>query len=752
MPDHPTRSAAPGDTRSVVDADATSAPSESSDPSHASPAVFRYEFGDEIARGGMGVIHRATDTVLGREVAVKVLSERFGPGSGAARRFADEARITAQLQHPAIPPIHDLGTLPDGRPFLAMKLIKGDTLDELLKESTDRGRFVAAFEAVCQAVAFAHSKDVVHRDLKPANVMVGNFGEVQVMDWGLAKQLRNAERGTRNQDQDPDATADVSPNPHSAIRIPNSDLTQAGSVLGTPAFMPPEQAIGAIDQIDARSDVFGLGGILCAILTGRPPFQGETAESTRQLAAKGKVQDCFARLDASGADPEMVALCKRCLAPEKDDRPANAGAVAKTVAELRAAADERARQAELNRAKAEGEKTAAEVRATELRRRRKLTVTAGAVVGITLAVATAVSTWQARLARAAETSAREAETTARSEEAAARKAQADAVAARDAETRERESTDEVVAFVSSVFSFASSGGQGKQPVRDPTVRQALDNAEVKIRDRFSARPLVEAKVRKAIGEAFHGLRDFVGALPHFRRRLDIHRAALGDDHETTWVDMNNVGQILANLGGKHYAEAELLLGTVLAKKRTRLGDENLSTLKGINNLAGLYRRQARAEAQLITAVPYPLNLPHLIRRGERLALSETLQEENYRVCVRTLPADHEHRLNGANNMGALRIDQGRPGEAVPYFREAAEGYQKSVGDRFPTAQCWSNVGDAFWVQEKLAAAAAEYRKALTILDRIPAQEGAALRKQIDGRLAQIQAIGDIPSPRVVNRP
>src|SRR5262249_30223272 len=146
-----------------------------------------------IARGGMGVIFRATDNALGREVAIKVLVERFAPDSGTARRFADEARIAAQLQHPGIPPVHDVGTLPDGRPFLAMKLIKGQTLEELLQARPDvsgeRGRYVAVFEQVCQAVAYAHSRGVIHRDLKPSNVMVGAFGEVQVMDWGLAKVL-----------------------------------------------------------------------------------------------------------------------------------------------------------------------------------------------------------------------------------------------------------------------------------------------------------------------------------------------------------------------------------------------------------------------------------------------------------------------------------------------------------------------------------------------------------------------------------
>src|SRR4051812_45824775 len=175
----------------------------------AAPAAgtARYVLGGEIARGGMGVVYRATDVTLGREVAVKVLLEQYGPESGVARRFADEARITGQLQHPAIPPVHDLGILPDGRPFLAMKLIKGQTLEELLKDRTDpsadRGRFVAAFEAVCQAVAYAHAHDVVHRDLKPANVMVGSFGEVQVMDWGLAKVLTD---GRESPDADPDET------------------------------------------------------------------------------------------------------------------------------------------------------------------------------------------------------------------------------------------------------------------------------------------------------------------------------------------------------------------------------------------------------------------------------------------------------------------------------------------------------------------------------------------------------------------
>src|SRR5262249_10446081 len=149
------------------------------------PQVPGYELLGEVGRGGMGVVHRARDLSLDRDVAVKLLQDGYPADSPIARRFTDEARITAQLQHPGVPAVYRMGALPDSRPFLAMRLIKGRTLAALLGErpdpAADRGRFVAIFEHVCQAVAYAHSLRVIHRDLKPSNVMVGKFGEVQVM-------------------------------------------------------------------------------------------------------------------------------------------------------------------------------------------------------------------------------------------------------------------------------------------------------------------------------------------------------------------------------------------------------------------------------------------------------------------------------------------------------------------------------------------------------------------------------------------
>src|SRR5262245_38032874 len=152
-------------------------------------SIQRYELKEEIGRGGMGSVYYARDTRLKRDVAVKVLLSRYATAGSAAVRFVEEALITGQLQHPGVPPVHDLGTLPDGRPFIAMKLIRGRTLSAL-RSATDRpdpSRLIAIFERICQTVAYAHAKHVIHRDLKPGNVMVGQFDEVQVMDWGLAK-------------------------------------------------------------------------------------------------------------------------------------------------------------------------------------------------------------------------------------------------------------------------------------------------------------------------------------------------------------------------------------------------------------------------------------------------------------------------------------------------------------------------------------------------------------------------------------
>jgi WD40 repeat protein/NTP pyrophosphatase (non-canonical NTP hydrolase) len=359
------------------------------------PLVPGYELLGLVGEGGMGLVYRARELAFDRDVAVKLLKPKYPADSPAARRFVDEARITGQLQHPAIPPVHHIGTLPDGRPFLAMKLIKGDTLADRLDaaDPAERLRLVPAFAQVCQAVAYAHSRKVLHRDLKPSNVMVGAFGEVLVMDWGMAKVLTDAGAAVTE-------AAEPGAGEGTEVRTDRApDLaTQAGAVMGTPAYMAPEQAAGEIDKVDERSDVFGLGAVLCAVLTGKPPYQGPSTDSVRVKAIRGELADAFARLDGCGADPEVVALCKRCLSVDRDARPRHAGDVAAAVAAHLAAVEERARQAELDR-----------VRAEERRQKRRVQrVLAGAVLLLLAAVVTGATV--ARLWQDAEVAKAEAET------------------------------------------------------------------------------------------------------------------------------------------------------------------------------------------------------------------------------------------------------------------------------------------------------------------------------------------------------
>lgn len=677
-----------------------------------------YQLLEEIGRGGMGVVYRARDQALNREVAVKILQDKYGPSSGTAVRFVEEARITGQLQHPGIPAIYQVGALPDGRPFLAMKLIKGETLDAILKSKSPVDA-LGVFEGISQAVGYAHAHGVIHRDLKPANVMVGSFGEVQVMDWGLAKVISPGQTTKQSDSAEPQVTAAATE--IRSLRDSDGSFTQAGSILGTPAFMPPEQAAGELNKIDTRSDVFGLGAILCVLLTGQPPFDGKDSDSVRLNAVRGKTEAAFARLDASGADPDVIALCKRCLSFEPDDRPKTANDVATAVAALRRAADDRAKQAERD-------KLSAEVRAAEQAKRRKaglwatgvvFTVLAAGIVGTTAGLLRADAhakaadeareqadqareqaelkrkeaeekRQEAEKARIAEEIAKknadekrkEAENARAAEEIAKKNAleakntaelrQKDAERAREVTTQQRRLALDTVRDVLLRVDDLMKNDAKLAPLRIEIIRRMLEDVD-RIRDHAKKNPLedrTEAVAYNRLGEVYFKSNRIEDALMWYRKSY----VALGTLNKDTPNDTNAMRNLAASASS--LAEAEWRFGNgprshELRIQALELRQKRLTIVQNTPNIDEIELRSAEMDVadslQFLAYDELRMGNPVIARDHYLMAdkayaalgvpLANTIRVRRYRCEIKVRLADTAARLE--------RLD-----EAEKLFREA----------------------------------------------------------------------------------
>jgi serine/threonine protein kinase/WD40 repeat protein len=284
---------------------------ESAGDTNGSGVAGHYTKGAEIAKGGMGAVLEANDQLLGRTVAMKVVRHDIGDSESIRLRFIREATVLARLEHPSIVPIYEMGKDAEGRLYYTMKKVEGRTLQALLddlkagKAATVKeytlDRLLNIYRKICEAMAFAHAKGVIHRDLKPENVMVGQFGEVLVMDWGLAKVLYDVAQ-TAQEMQLLASAGSAATNPKestlptgfaelsdSQLRGSSQNLTVDGAVMGSPQYMPPEQAEGKVGDLDERADVFSLGGILYAILTLRPPVEGRTVKEVLDKVKSGNI-------------------------------------------------------------------------------------------------------------------------------------------------------------------------------------------------------------------------------------------------------------------------------------------------------------------------------------------------------------------------------------------------------------------------------------------------------------------------------
>jgi hypothetical protein len=270
----------------------------------------RYATAGVVGEGGMGRVLEARDLQFSRTVAVKQLLHDHA-GVGARERFALEALVTGNLEHPGVPTVYERGVLPDGSPFYAMRLVRGRTLGEAISDARDlaaRLKLVPTIIKVAQTLGFAHERGIVHRDIKPDNVIVGRYGEAVVLDWGIAKVRGIAKSGdpvVRSGDGT-DAKSD------------SSSATRHGSIMGTPAYMAPEQAAGDVAKIDERTDVFALGALLYHLLTGRAPYAGPTVASVIARAVKAEVDPLSAV--AKDAPAGIRAICDKAMSRAPDDR------------------------------------------------------------------------------------------------------------------------------------------------------------------------------------------------------------------------------------------------------------------------------------------------------------------------------------------------------------------------------------------------------------------------------------------------
>jgi serine/threonine-protein kinase len=644
----------------------------------------RYQLVGELGRGGMGAVLKGRDTDLGRDVAVKVLLEAHQEKPELVGRFVEEAQVGGQLQHPGVVPVYELGRFPDGRPFFAMKLVKGQTLSKLLRErqspADELPRFLQIFAQVCQAVGYAHARGVIHRDLKPGNVMVGSFGEVQVMDWGLAKVLRQA--------ADPDEEA---PTQIRTVRSAGSDTpgsgsdTRAGSVLGTPAYMAPEQANGAVDRLDERADVFGLGAILCEILTGQPPYTGRDGEEVYRQAAAADTGNARTRLADCGADAELVGLAERCLAADPAGRPRDAGAVAAAVTAHQESVAERLRRAELERAAAEARaqeeqntRRMAEARAAEERRRRWAQLGLAAAVLLLVVLGGGAAGWfwwqRAETIRDAEAALAEAD----AHLAAGRWAQAGAALER-AEGR--------------------LGGAGPDALRE-RLRQARADAQV-------VATLEKILLRKA--DVKGGKFDDAGADPLYAAAfrdygLDVDRQT--PDEAAARLRAAAVrGPLLAALDDWAIARPSGSAGRArLRAAADAAGDSPWRRAYRAANDAG-DPAQLQAVAADAAALDQPPIVLALLGRSLQRAGRPAEAVALLRQAQRRHPADLwvNHELASA----LVHLKPPRRAEAVGYFRAALALRPDSPGTWFNLGLILSETGDQ-------AGAAACYRRALEI--------------------------------------
>jgi eukaryotic-like serine/threonine-protein kinase len=714
-----------------------------------------YLFLEEIGRGGMGVVFRALDIRLDRHVAIKMLQNRDNPV--LMERFFRSEQIMAQLQHPGIPSVHEMGTNTRGQPYLVMKWVQGETLEHLV-QSRNPIRVRPLFESLARTLAYAHSQGIIHRDLKPSNIMVGEFGEVQVLDWGIAKRWREAQAET--------ATAEV-----------QSLKTVVGTMLGTLAYIPPEQANRAFGEDGPWSDVFGLGGILMYLLTGKPPYVANSLEELKQKAREADLGDAHTLLDQQTTDSDLASLAKSCLTAMHRYRPQNAQRLCHILEEMNQ--DDDLRKKQIDRAKIE-----ANTRREELEKRQHLQRNVALVVSLVMIASMGVATHLMLRARQAEAQATRQRDLARDAERLALSRQESEAQAKTEASEQARFATQTKEFLQNVLKQSTAEGQATLTRRaNPNIslREALVHAAKQLEETTFESSEIEADLRSTLGISFLQLRHLPEAHRQLERAYQLRRSNAGlmdqstadalmqlsslrwheghyslsgdyarraakvfeeihgADHERTLRAKRSIGLALAS-GGKHreaeavyldvlhqtirilgpdhldvhfveqnlgliymqtqqFEKADQLYQHALAGREKHYGPQHPSTLIVMNNIAGLRQAQSRsAEAEAIFKI--------VLERREQ-----------------TLGSEHADTITSLNNLAGLYMITGQVSRAQPLLERVHECRMKQFGPLHPdTILSVNNLGGVAYEQQKYTLAKSLFEKACLNREKLLGEE------------------------------